>query len=161
MGRGAGRAGLWSSHMHIVAVPHVPWLVSARAVVTDCRLVEMVAIFHWPACHCWQPRLSDLCLCRSHYTARRLLHRVQTHAHIYTLAGVRMSYISGAAGWREGGNGCRKGGRGWGGCDCSCCIGWSWFSFFCLQRLRDESQTLYLPASHTVLWLWATAFTSI
>ena len=47
-----------------------------------------------------------------------------------------------------------------GSCDCSCCIGWSWFSCFCLQRLRDESQRLYLSDSHAVLWLWATAFAS-
>lgn len=64
---------------------------SVRVIVTDRCLVEMVAIFHGPTCHCRQPQLS-WCLCSSHAVQGHFA-RVQTHphAHFHT-AGTRMSY---------------------------------------------------------------------
>lgn len=53
-------------------------LVSARAVVTDCRLFEMEAIFHWPT-----SGPGSWSLCCSHYAARPLLSCANTHTHTY------------------------------------------------------------------------------
>lgn len=71
-------------HMHIPAVLLVYQpLVTVRVVVTVCRLGEMVAIFHRPAC---QRRLGAVLLQES----------LPRRGHMQALAGVRTSHIWGS-----------------------------------------------------------------
>lgn len=105
---GTAWAGLHSPHVHTIAVPYV-----ARFVMTGCRLVKMMAVFHWPVLSLPATPIAPSCASagvitqQGHFTV--VCKHTHAHTHMPTLTGVGMSYTSGAGGWRDGWNGCRKG----------------------------------------------------
>lgn len=163
MGRGAGRAWLHSSHRHTVAVPHVAELAICRSCCDSLPPgwngghISSAGLSP-PATPCSLSCASAGVITQGGHFAIACKHtHTCTHAHISKQAWewvIPQEQRVGETGEMDAEEG--KGGS----CDCSCCIGWSWFSFFCLQWLEDESQGPYLSDSRAVLWLWTTAFTS-